>query len=85
MEGFPIIGSGLSLIGKSQSELSKKFEETSRQLGPLWRVDLSPFHCYVVIHDPKVIEDILTSRTVIEKSAEYDSLKGWLGEGNLDN
>ena len=44
---------------------------------------MSPFKSSIVIQDPKIVEEILTSQKFIDKPGEYDALVEWLGRGLL--
>lgn len=81
MNSYPLLGSSLSFIGKSASQIFKNLEKASMEHGPLWRIDLSPFSTMVVVHDPKIAEGILSSQKILVKSNEYDFIKQWLGDG----
>lgn len=81
MKSYPLIGSSLSFVGKSAAQMFINLEEASKLHGPLWRFDLSPFKTNIVVHDPKVVEGILSSQKFIEKSDEYNLVKQWLGDG----
>lgn len=81
MKTYPLIGSSLSFVGHSAAQIFKNLEEASKLHGPLWRFDLSPFKTNIVVHDPKIVEGILSSQKLLEKSDEYTFIKQWLGDG----
>lgn len=81
LSSYPVIGSILSLVGKSAAGICKTFEKASSELGSVFRVDVSPFHSNIFIGDPTIAEAILSSQKLIEKSVEYDLVKNWLNDG----
>lgn len=81
VSSYPIIGSNLSFYGKSPQEIFQLLEKASEELGPVYRFDFSPFATTVMANDPKIIEDLLSSNTLIQKSIEYDYVRRWLGDG----
>jgi hypothetical protein len=88
-KSYPLIGSNLSLAGKSTVEMFKTFEKASKELGPAFRIDISPFRSLVLMSDVKFLEGLLSSQKHIEKSSGYDYVKDWMGDGetyelNLD-
>jgi cytochrome P450 family 4 len=78
---YPVVGSNLAVLGKSTSEILKITEKTAKELGPIWRFDMSPFLFAVFISDPKALENLLSNTNLISKGIEYDFLKNWLGDG----
>ena len=78
-----MIGSNLSFVGKPAIEIFKTFQKASEELGPLYRFDLTPFHSTIVVSDPTVIEGILSSQKLLDKSVEYKFVKKWLNEGEI--
>lgn len=81
IKSYPLIGSNLSFLGKTAVEIFKTFQRASVELGPNYRIDLSPFESNIITSDPKVIEGILSSQKLIVKSKEYDFVRRWLNEG----
>lgn len=53
-----------------------------KQCGGLFTVDLV-LKKKIVISDLKLLEFLLTSTTILNKSAEYSFLHRWLGDGLL--
>lgn len=82
--GFPLICNSLAFVGKKPSQIFKTLEKAAIDHGPFWRFDLTPTMTNIVIHDPKLVEGILSSQTMIEKSVEYDFVREWLGDGEID-
>lgn len=78
--GLPLIGNILSFVGKTPAQIYKNLEKASVDHGPIWRFDLA-IQTNVMVHDPKLVEGILSSQKMLEKSAEYDSIRKWLGDG----
>lgn len=83
IKSYPLIGSNLSFVGKPAIEMFKIFRKASDELGPLYRFDLTPFHSTIVVSDPKIIEGILSSQKLLDKSVEYNFVKQWLNEGEI--
>lgn len=81
IKSYPLVGSNLSFIGKSASGIFNTFIKASEEFGNLWRIDLTPFQTNIVISDPKLMETVLSSQKLLEKSLEYDFVRQWLGEG----
>lgn len=78
---YPLIGSSLSLTGRSAAEMFQVLQKAARDYGTLWRFDLSPFHSNIIVSDPKICEGILSSQKLLEKSVEYEFVKKWLNDG----
>lgn len=78
---YPLIGSSLSFIGKSATQVFEVLEKTSKEFGAVWRFDLSPFHSNIVVSDPKIVEGILSSQKLLDKSVEYQFVQKWLNDG----
>jgi hypothetical protein len=77
---YPVIGSNLSLLG-STTEVLKKTEKISKELGPVWRYDMTPFVTGVFVSDEKFLEDLLSSTKLTSKGDEYEFMRSWLGDG----
>ncbi|CRK96913.1 CLUMA_CG010305, isoform A [Clunio marinus] len=82
-KSYPIVGSSFSLIGKSASELFESFQDATAKLGPVWRLDISPFKSVVFVKDVKIVETVLSSQKLLDKSTGYEFVKGWLNDGLL--
>lgn len=78
---YPLIGSSLSFVGKSATKVFEVLEKASTDYGAIWRFDLSPFQSNIVVSDPKIVEGILSSQKLLEKSVEYEFVKKWLNDG----
>jgi cytochrome P450 family 4 len=50
--------------------------------GPVWNFQV-PFGEQIIVHDPKAVEEILSSQKILDKSMEYDFINDWLGTGLL--
>lgn len=81
VKSYPLIGSNLTFLGKSLTQIWLIMEKVTQQLGSVWRYDLTPFHSAIVVSDPDVVKEILSSSKLITKSVEYDFLRNWLGDG----
>lgn len=53
----------------------------NKKYGPIVRIWEGPFTLRVMLSDPKHLEVILNSQVHIEKPANYDLFKPWLGLG----
>lgn len=80
---FPILNHGILLLNKTPSQILDTLTELSLKYGPVWRFDISIFKSFIQIHEPKVVEEILSSQKLLVKSDEYDNLANWLGYGLL--
>ncbi|GAB0099269.1 Cytochrome P450 [Sergentomyia squamirostris] len=79
---LPIFGNGLMFLGKTPPEilaLSTKAREVHGNTLRLWLGN----HLNVMLCDPKHVEALLSSTTLIDKSKEYTFLRNWLGDGLL--
>lgn len=79
---IPIFGNGFMYLGKSPEETLKVTERLRNEYGSIFRVFLGP-RLAVVLTDPKDVEALLSSQTLIEKAGEYDYIAEWLGTGLL--
>ncbi|CRL05138.1 CLUMA_CG018015, isoform A [Clunio marinus] len=79
-KSYPVFGSRLALIGKSGSEIFETLQDASETLGPVWRLDLSPFSSSVFTSDVKMIESVLSSQKLLDKGSGYKFVRGWLQE-----
>lgn len=82
VKSYPLIGSNLSLFGKTPVEIFEKVDEFFKQLGPVFRYDVTPFYTAVIISDPQIAQEVLSSSKMITKGVEYDYLRSWLGDGS---
>lgn len=78
---YPLIGSSFSFIGKSATQVFQVLEKATRDYGAVWRFDLSPFQTNIMVSDPKVVEALLSSQKLLDKSVEYDFIQKWLNDG----
>lgn len=83
MPSYPLIGSNLSFMGKSPEQILIILADSRKELGPIFRFDFSPYNSTYYITDPKIVEGILSSQKLIEKSVDYFFLEEWLGDGVL--
>uniref|UniRef100_A0A1B0CSB4 Cytochrome n=1 Tax=Lutzomyia longipalpis TaxID=7200 RepID=A0A1B0CSB4_LUTLO len=79
---LPIVGNGLLFFGKSPPEILKTAENLMQTYGKLARVWIGNT-LNVMLCDPKYVEVLLSSNTLIDKSKEYTFLRNWLGDGLL--
>ncbi|KAJ8913517.1 hypothetical protein NQ315_017067 [Exocentrus adspersus] len=78
--GFPLIGNAWDL--RSHSDRLQVLSSYSEQFDGLFYLDLG-VRKIIVISDVKVLEFILTSTKMLNKSKEYGFLDKWLGKGLL--
>lgn len=79
---IPFLGNGLLYIGKAPEETLKVTERLRHEYGNTFRIFLGP-QLDIVLTDPKDVEALLSSQTLIEKADEYDFIAEWLGTGLL--
>jgi cytochrome P450 len=79
---LPIVRHGHHFSGRSPTEIFKLLEKFFNQLGKIWHFGLLNFNI-IFIKDVKIVEEILTSQKLIEKSPSYDFFHKWLGLGLL--
>lgn len=81
---YPLIHNTFEFVGKSPKQIFDWMEQMSLKLGPIYQFTLEPFdYSTMVISDPKMVEQILTSNKLIDKTVDYDLMKPWLGTGLL--
>lgn len=81
LPSYSLIGSNHNFLGKSAKELFDLFVSTTEKLGTVWKYDVSPYVSTFFITDPKIVEEILSSQKLIEKSRDYDIMRPWLADG----
>jgi cytochrome P450 len=79
---LPIVGNAMDLMGGYDVVLETMHIDWPREYGEIYRSFIGPI-CNVSISSPELLEPFLASQNVIEKGADYDLLKPWLGEGLL--
>ncbi|XP_055711730.1 cytochrome P450 4d10-like [Phlebotomus papatasi] len=79
---LPILGNGLILSGKSSAEIFTTCEDLVKTYGSCVRMWLGST-LNIMISDPKYVEILLSSNTLIDKSEDYTFLRNWLGDGLL--
>lgn len=79
---IPLVGNGLMFVKATPEEIFLKTEKLTKEYGGLFRVFLGS-KLFVVLTNPKDVEALLSSHTLIEKSEEYDFMRAWLGTGLL--
>ncbi|KAG5670297.1 hypothetical protein PVAND_000573 [Polypedilum vanderplanki] len=78
----PILNHLLYFINKRPGEIFIILEKMAKDHGPVWKFQI-PLSEQIVVHDPKIVEEILLSQKIIDKSMEYDFIIDWLGTGLL--
>jgi cytochrome P450 family 4 len=82
-KSVPLLNNSFMFIGKRPDQILQLFTELARKHGPVWRFDMSPFKSFIIVQDPKIVEEILSSQKLLDKADEYDSIVDWLGTGLL--
>jgi cytochrome P450 family 4 len=79
---IPLIGNGLLFLGKSPEDTFKTITGVHQKYGDIFRIFVGTKLVIAVI-DPKDVEFILSSQSLLEKADEYNPIKEWLGNGLL--
>lgn len=79
---YPIIGNGNVFLNKSPSEILRLMTVNVKVYGKFVRLLLGT-QMNILVTDPKIIETVLSSQKLIDKSYEYTFLQKWLGDGLL--
>jgi cytochrome P450 family 4 len=81
---YPLIRNTLEFYGKSPKDMFNMTRMLHLSLGKIYQITLHPFdNALVFVSDPKMAEAILSSQKILDKSEDYDLMKGWLGSGLL--
>lgn len=81
---YPLIHNVPEFFGKNRQGLFETIETLSISLGQVYHITINPFDAgSLIVSDPKVVEGILSSQKLIDKSEDYDLMKAWLGTGLL--
>ncbi|RZC42792.1 p450 domain containing protein, partial [Asbolus verrucosus] len=79
--GFPILGNSIQL--KSTAKLLNILLYYSKQCGGIVKFQVGPIRRFIVVSDYKLLEFILSSTKLVNKSADYKFFHPWLGTGLL--
>lgn len=79
---YPILGNGLVFINKTPPQILEIMTENVKKYGKFVRLLLGN-QINILVTDPKIIETVLSSQKLIDKSYEYTFLQKWLGDGLL--
>jgi cytochrome P450 family 4 len=79
----PFFNHSLLFAGKTPAKILETLSQMALKHGPVWRFDMSPFRSFIVLHDPKIIEVVLSSQKLLDKAIEYNDMIEWLGTGLL--
>jgi cytochrome P450 family 4 len=79
---WPIVGNAFVFMGKSPSELLVKLTAIVEKYPKFACLMIGP-QAEILIMDPKLAEQILSSQKLIDKAGEYDFLLDWIGTGLL--
>jgi hypothetical protein len=81
LPSYPLIGSGLSFLGKSGKDILDILTLKAQELGDIYKIDFTPYATTIVVDNVKIAEKILSSQKFIEKSVDYELISDWLGDG----
>uniref|UniRef100_A0A1B0EV31 Cytochrome n=1 Tax=Lutzomyia longipalpis TaxID=7200 RepID=A0A1B0EV31_LUTLO len=79
---YPLIGNGHLFFGASPPHILATISNLLKRYGKVVPLFLG-FDMMIFVTDPKFIEVLLSSNTLIDKSKEYTFLRDWLGDGLL--
>ncbi|KAL7031167.1 hypothetical protein ACKWTF_006920 [Chironomus riparius] len=81
---LPIFHHLIEFIGKDAKDVFDWLEEQGNKFSPVYQFTVSPFDpgC-AVVSDVKIIESLLTSQVLLNKTVDYDLLVPWIGTGLL--
>ena len=81
---LPIFHHLIEFMGKDAKDVFDWLEEQGNKFSPVYYFTVSPFDpgC-AVVSDVKVIEALLTSQVLHDKTIDYDLLVPWIGTGLL--
>lgn len=81
---LPLIHNTLQLLGMSPKQFFDWIEANSKTYGSVYLVSLGILYPgFVIVSNFKVIEAVLSSKTLLDKTNDYDLLKPWIGTGLL--
>lgn len=81
---LPIFHNALEFYGKSIVDILKWVEKQHKELGPIYQMTTHPFDSGdFIIADVSIAEGLLSSQKHLDKGADYDLMKNWLGTGLL--
>lgn len=81
---LPLLHNSLELIGKSPVDLFNWLELNGKKYGSVYHFTVSPWDIgSAVISDVKIVEALLTSQTLLDKTIDYDLIVPWIGTGLL--
>jgi cytochrome P450 family 4 len=81
---YPLIGNIPTIFCVTPKTFFNLLERLSLDLGPIFVITTHPFFEGTIIsRGVKITEAILSSQKLLDKSAEYNVLKNWLGTGLL--
>ncbi|XP_037814971.1 probable cytochrome P450 313a4 isoform X1 [Lucilia sericata] len=76
--GYPLIGMGIHLMRRE--DILSTFNKETRKYGSILFSWLGPYP-FLVVSEPAIVQDILTSRYCINKGVIYDALDDGTGKG----
>ncbi|XP_065354678.1 probable cytochrome P450 313a4 [Calliphora vicina] len=76
--GYPLIGMGTQLMRRE--DVLKTFNNETRKYGSILFSWLGPYP-FLVVTEPAIVQDILTSRYCVNKGVIYDALDDGTGKG----
>lgn len=79
---YPLVHNTFAFVGKSPKQIFDWMKDMSYEHGSIYQFTFDPFdYSTMVISDPRMAEQILTSNKLIDKTIDYDYMKAWLGTG----
>ncbi|XP_062555240.1 cytochrome P450 4d2-like isoform X1 [Armigeres subalbatus] len=81
-KGYPILGNSIQFGTKSPADFLLELQKTNQEYGKFYRLWIGPDLIFPIT-DVKLVEAILSSQKLLEKSVQYDFLRPWLGNGLL--
>lgn len=80
---FPLVGNLFLLINKTPGDILGLFADCKAQFGRSFRIWFGPFNVSFYLCDPKDVEVVLSSNSLLKKNTLYDFILPWLGTGLL--
>lgn len=81
-KGYPIVGNSIQYGTKSPADFLLEVEKTNKECGKCYRLWIGPDLIFPIT-DAKLVEAILSSQKLLDKSVQYDFIRPWLGNGLL--
>uniref|UniRef100_U5ELR8 Putative cytochrome n=1 Tax=Corethrella appendiculata TaxID=1370023 RepID=U5ELR8_9DIPT len=79
---LPILGNGLLFMNVGAVEILRQLQKLWHEYGSIYKIFLGS-KLWIIVSDPKLIEEIATNPKFLTKSDDYDVMEEWLGRGLL--